>query len=95
MVVVGESTFFNGCFGQSAMVEVSGCAYGSRLGRVGFVGGGRHVHNVRVRAHGDPDIRTSTIWRWTTFLQFPEVMGGWPYGFMEKIFESKKPRFVL
>ena len=32
------------------------------------------VQNVRVRAHGDPDSRASTIWRWTTFGQFLELM---------------------
>ena len=74
MVVIGVSAFFDGRFGNPAVVEVSGCAYESRLGRVVLVRRGGHVQNVRVRAHGDPDIRASTIWRWTTFRQFPEWM---------------------
>ena len=73
-MIVGESAFFDGRFGDAAVVEVSGRAYESRLGRVVLVRRGGHVRNVRVRARGDPDIRASTIWRWTTFRQFSEMM---------------------
>ena len=60
-MVVGGSAFFDGCLGYPAGVEVSCCAYESRLERVVLVRRGRHVQNVRVRAHADPDIRASTI----------------------------------
>ena len=36
-MVVGESVFFDGCFGYTAVIEVSCCAYESRLARVVFV----------------------------------------------------------
>ena len=37
MVGVGESAFFDGCFGYAAVVEVSCRAYELRLGRVVLV----------------------------------------------------------
>ena len=93
-MVVGESAFFDGCFGDPAVVEVSCCAYESRLGRVVLVRRGRHVHNVRVRAHGDPDIRVSTIWLWTTSLLSPEVMR---IGCMDSWgkYRERKTKFIL
>lgn len=55
-VVARERSFFDGCVGYAALVDVSCCAYESRLGVVGFVHGGRRFLMVGDCAHWVLDI---------------------------------------
>ena len=67
--ITQKGSFFDPRFGYAALVEVSCCAYESRLGMVGFVHGGRRFLIVRDCAHGGRDLGALTMQSNRTFRQ--------------------------
>ena len=66
-VVTQERSFFDGCFGYAALVEVSCCAHELRLGMVDLVHGGRRFGIVRDWTHGGLNFGALTTQSDTTF----------------------------
>lgn len=74
-VVTQERSFFDGCFGYAALVEVSCCAYELRLGRVDLVHGGRRFAIVRDWTHGGLNFGGLTRQSDMTFRQSSRLVG--------------------